>query len=151
MLVLTSTQCAEDFEDNEDTEYQEELKKGSRDVIIQNMSGEAVQLYTTKFLPKNKYLLLTPDIALNWMSDMLNAYWSVANDGEAVDKIPIHLAEKAEYRYQILAFKESTIDDNERSKIVEENIYDFYGSYTYEELKEIGFVITITDHKKEKR
>ena len=109
-----------------------------QDVKVINKSGETIYAAdfmfgdTTLLTPKHVFKMFDPRI-------LREAY----NDSCFIGKIAIPETEdEANSLYQVIIFKQSTIDKYSKEELIEKNIFDKRYLLNYNELKKVNFKMT---------
>lgn len=126
-IVLTATTC------DDSTVYY-------RDVILLNSIDETI--YVEDFMFSDQAELLSPYHVFNLID--LRALKEIPKGSTFIGKFP--MLEKADnkMKYQIIIFKQSTLDKYTKEELVENDIFDKRYVLTYEELEAMGFKIVYT-------
>ena len=98
-----------------------------QDVKVINKSGETI--YALEFMFKDS-TLLTPQYVFEVFGGKLLI--ETENDSSFIGKIPIPDNElQANDKYQVIIFKQSTLDKYSKEEIIKQNIFDNLKSATY--------------------
>ena len=109
-----------------------------QDVKVINKSGETI--YALEFMFKDS-TLLTPQYVFEVFGGKLLI--ETENDSSFIGKIPIPETEdEANSLYQVIIFKQSTIDKYSKEELIEKNIFDKRYLLNYNELKKVNFKMT---------
>ena len=109
-----------------------------QDVKVINKSGETI--YALEFMFKDS-TLLTPQYVFEVFGGKLLI--ETENDSSFIGKIPIPDNElQANDKYQVIIFKQSTLDKYSKEEIIKQNIFDKRYELSYNELKKMNFKIT---------
>lgn len=109
-----------------------------QNIQIMNKSGE--KIYALEFMFKDS-TLLTPQYVFEVFGGKLLI--ETENDSSFIGKIPIPDNElQANDKYQVIIFKQSTLDKYSKEEIIKQNIFDKRYELSYNELKKMNFKIT---------
>lgn len=109
-----------------------------QNIQIMNKSGE--KIYALEFMFKDS-ILLTPQYVFEVFGGKLLI--ETENDSSFIGKIPIPETEdEANSLYQVIIFKQSTIDKYSKEELIEKNIFDKRYLLNYNELKKVNFKMT---------
>ena len=109
-----------------------------QDVKVINKSGETI--YALEFMFKDS-TLLTPQYVFEVFGGKLLI--ETENDSSFIGKIPIPDNElQANDKYQVIIFKQSTLDKYSKEEIIKQNIFDKRYELSYNELKKVNFKMT---------
>ena len=109
-----------------------------QNIQIMNKSGE--KIYALEFMFKDS-TLLTPQYVFEVFGGKLLI--ETENDSSFIGKIPIPETEdEANSLYQVIIFKQSTIDKYSKEELIEKNIFDKRYLLNYNELKKVNFKMT---------
>lgn len=110
------------------------------DFILENQSNETI--YVCEYQLNDKELLTPLYVFRRLNKDFVK---KVFTDGIFIGKVGIPWnSTQADDKYQIIIFKQSTMDKYTEDELVEKNIFDKRYMFTYDELKKMNFKITYT-------
>ena len=109
-----------------------------QNIQIMNKSGE--KIYALEFMFKDS-TLLTPQYVFEVFGGKLLI--ETENDSSFIGRIPIPDNElQVNDKYQVIIFKQSTLDKYSKEKLIEKNIFDKRYLLNYNELKKVNFKMT---------
>lgn len=109
-----------------------------QNVQIMNKSGEKIYALDFMFYDST---LLTPQHVFELFDGKLLI--ETENDSSFIGKIPIPDNDlEANDKYQVIIFKQSTLDKYSKEEIIKQNIFDKRYELSYNELKKVNFKMT---------
>ena len=125
-ILTTAMTCGDDFDE-------------SCDIIIANKSGDNIYIQsfvfddTTTLTPMHVFERFEPGYP-----------YKIENNGVFHDHPVIDALRQSGMKYQLIIFKQSTMDKHSKEELVEKNIFDKRYILTWKDLQSMRFNITYT-------
>lgn len=127
-------------------EYDQEVEKGHKAVVVVNDTPDTINIYDTVVLPRLQYLIFTPNIAFSSRDILQNYDIRLCLGDSLVYKMPLSAKGDDACRYNLLGFSIKTLNKYSSFKLARDTIYDYHCSYTFDELSEHDFRIKLSEH-----